>query len=95
MLGAWWSRYWPYTAEELEDIAHGYWAHSIPLDMIVSDMAWHYHNETPIDWAGYAWSKALFPNPAGFQVQTLTLTPNTNPNSNPNPNPNPNLKKKP
>ena len=40
-LGVWWSRYWPYTAEDLEDIARGYAEHSIPLDVLVSDMAWH------------------------------------------------------
>jgi alpha-glucosidase len=38
-LGVWWSRYWPYTAEDLEDIARGYASHSIPLDVLVSDMA--------------------------------------------------------
>ena len=34
-LGVWWSRYWPYTAEDLEDIARGYATHSIPLDVLV------------------------------------------------------------
>jgi alpha-glucosidase len=67
VLGTWWSRYWPYTAEELQDIARGYAAHSIPLDMIVSDMAWHFHNESKIDWAGYSWSKELFPAPDVFK----------------------------
>ena len=40
-LGVWWSRYWPYTSEDLEDIARGYEQHAIPLDVLVSDMAWH------------------------------------------------------
>ena len=30
-------------------------------------MAWHYHDETPIDWAGYSWSKELFPAPSVFK----------------------------
>ena len=34
----------------------------------VSDMAWHYHNETPIDWAGYSWSDELFPAPETFKA---------------------------
>ena len=63
VLGTWWSRYWPYTAEDLQDIARGYARHSLALDIIVSDMAWHYHNEaSPPDWAGYGWSSALFPS---------------------------------
>ena len=68
-LGVWWSRYWPYTAEDLEDIARGYAEHSIPLDVLVSDMAWHYHGEKPVSWAGYTWGKQLFPNPSGFLEQ--------------------------
>jgi hypothetical protein len=78
VLGTWWSRYWPYTAEELQDIARGYAAHGVPLDMVVSDMAWHYHNETPVDWAGYGWSKALFPAPRAFagwlEAQRMNFT---------------------
>ena len=62
----WWSRYWPYTAEDLMDIAHAYAEHSLPIDTLVSDMAWHYHNETRIDWGGYTWSPELFPTPNDF-----------------------------
>ncbi len=65
-LGVWWSRYWPYTAEDLEDIARGYASHSIPLDVLVSDMAWHYHGESNVAWGGYSWGKQLFPNPSKF-----------------------------
>ena len=70
-LGVWWSRYWPYTAEDLEDIARGYHEHSIPLDVLVSDMAWHYHGEAPVDWGGYTWSPQLFPEPEAF-LQSLS-----------------------
>lgn len=66
-LGVWWSRYWPYTAEDLNDIARGYASHAIPLDVLVSDMAWHYHGEDQgIAWGGYSWGKQLFPNPRKF-----------------------------
>jgi hypothetical protein len=41
-LGVWWSRYWPYTAEDLLDIARGYASHAIPLDVLVSDMVGSY-----------------------------------------------------
>jgi alpha-glucosidase (family GH31 glycosyl hydrolase) len=65
-LGVWWSRYWPYTAEELLEIADGYASRSIPIDVLVSDMAWHFHNETKVDSGGYAWSPQLFPAPMDF-----------------------------
>ena len=58
------SRYWPYTAEDLLDIARGYAEHAVPLDVLVSDMAWHYHGEDPVEWGGYSWGKQLFPAPA-------------------------------
>ena len=66
LLGVWWSRYWPYTAEDLLEIAEGYRTHSLPIDVLVSDMAWHYHNESNIDWGGYNWSPELFPTPEDF-----------------------------
>ena len=72
-LGVWWSRYWPYTAEDLEDIAEAYSEHTVPLDVLVSDMAWHYHGEQPIQWGGYTWGKQLFPEPAHF-LSTLADT---------------------
>jgi alpha-glucosidase len=65
-LGVWWSRYWPYTAEDLTEIARGYATHAIPLDVLVSDMAWHYHGEEEVEWGGYSWGEQLFPRPAHF-----------------------------
>ena len=49
------------------EIADGYAAHTIPIDTLVSDMAWHFHNESQIDWGGYAWSPELFPEHSLFQ----------------------------
>jgi alpha-glucosidase (family GH31 glycosyl hydrolase) len=70
VLGVWWSRYWPYTTEDLEDIARSYGLHSTPLDVLVSDMAWHYHGEAPVKWGGYSWGPQLFPEPAHY-LQTI------------------------
>lgn len=42
-----------YTAEDLLEIAQGYAERSIPIDVVVSDMAWHYHAEQKVDWGGY------------------------------------------
>ena len=47
-------------------VLQGYAEHALPIDTLVSDMAWHYHNETQIDWGGYAWSPELFPTPSDF-----------------------------
>ena len=41
VLGAWYSRYWPYTAQDFRDIVDGYRQHDFPLDVVVMDMDWH------------------------------------------------------
>ena len=72
VLGVWYSRYWPYKADEFKQIVQEYQQHDFPLDMMVMDMDWH-----PIDskipgikrgyagevWTGYTWNKALIPDP--------------------------------
>lgn len=61
-LGAWWSRYWAYSDQELKDLVNGFSAHDLPLDVLVVDMDWH----TPYAWTGYTWNRELFPDPAAF-----------------------------
>jgi alpha-glucosidase len=77
-FGAWWSRYWSYTDQELEGIIQGFHAHSIPLDVLVIDMDWHptmgVHwwddkldpSAHTLGWTGYSWNKLLFPDPEAF-----------------------------
>ena len=60
----------PQTAEDLEDIARGYHEHSVPLDVLVSDMAWHYHGEAPVDW-GATPGRLIISEPAAF-LQSLS-----------------------
>ncbi len=62
VLGAWWSRYWAYSAEELKQVVRDFEAHDLPLDVLVIDMDWH----TPDSWTGYTWNRELFPDPEGF-----------------------------
>jgi len=62
LLGAWWSRYWPYTDAELRQVVLDFASHRLPLDVVVIDMDWH----LPDSWTGYTWNRELFPDPAGF-----------------------------
>ena len=61
-LGAWFSRYRPYCADDLLAIADEFRRRGFPLDILVVDMDWH----TPDGWTGYTWNRALFPNPPAF-----------------------------
>jgi len=62
VLGAWWSRYWAYSAQDLKDLVRGFERHGLPLDVLVIDMDWH----TPHNWTGYTWNRELFPDPPAF-----------------------------
>ncbi|MEA3339064.1 MAG: glycoside hydrolase family 31 protein, partial [Chloroflexota bacterium] len=62
VLGAWWSRYWAYSAQDLKDLVRDFERHDLPLDVLVVDMDWH----TPHSWTGYTWNRELFPDPPAF-----------------------------
>jgi len=68
VFGAWWSRYWHYSDQELKDLVAAYREHDVPLDILVVDMDWHLVGpEYPQGgWTGYTWDPKLFPDPAGF-----------------------------
>ena len=40
-FGAWWSRYWAYSDQEIEEIIRGFRENETPLDVFVIDMDWH------------------------------------------------------
>ena len=44
-FGAWWSRYWDYTDQEIEEIIRGFRENDTPLDVFVIDMGWHISND--------------------------------------------------
>ena len=67
-LGNWWSRYWEYTQEELENLMLDFRAHAVPLSVCIVDMDWHITqtgNECS-GWTGYTWNRQLFPQPEKF-----------------------------
>jgi len=77
-LGAWYSRYWPYTSREYRDIVKEYADHGFPLDVIVMDMDWHKPG-----WTGWSWNRTLLPDAEEllkwFHSQGLAVTLNVHP----------------
>ena len=77
-FGAWWSRYWAYSDQELDDLVKEFHQNSIPFDVFVIDMDWHLNrsqlqamHETDqsghnLGWSGYTWNPLLFPDPKAF-----------------------------
>ncbi len=79
VLGAWWSRFWAYHADDLVALVNDFQAHEVPLDVLVIDMDWH----SPDGWTGYTWNNNLFPEPEKFlawvHAQGLYTTLNLHP----------------
>ena len=77
-FGAWWSRYWAYSDQELDELVRGFRENDTPLDVLVIDMDWHINDEQlkamgetdqsgeRLGWTGYTWNKLLFPDPEPF-----------------------------
>ncbi len=77
-FGAWWSRYWDYSDQELDELVKGFHENDVPLDVFVIDMGWHTSKAQltamgekdqsghDLGWSGYTWNKILFPNPDAF-----------------------------
>jgi len=77
-FGAWWSRYWDYSDQEIEEIVRGFHENDVPLDVFVIDMGWHISREQlqargekdqsghGLGWSGYSWNPLLFPDPDMF-----------------------------
>ena len=77
-FGSWWSRYWAYSDQEIQEIIRGFHQNDVPLDVFVIDMDWHLNAEQlkaageqdksghTLGWTGYTWNKFLFPDPDQF-----------------------------
>ncbi|KAK9236533.1 glycosyl hydrolases family 31-domain-containing protein [Lipomyces kononenkoae] len=68
-LGNWWSRYYPYKAEEYLALMDRFRAEGVPLSVGVIDMDWHVVDVDPVHgsgWTGYSWNSQLFPDPVAF-----------------------------
>jgi alpha-glucosidase (family GH31 glycosyl hydrolase) len=78
VLGAWYSRYWPYTSEDYREIVAEYEQQDFPLDVIVMDMDWHKEG-----WTGWSWNRRLLPDAEEllnwFHQQGLRVTLNVHP----------------
>ncbi len=74
-LGNWWSRYYPYQADEYLALMDKFRDEGIPLSVAVIDMDWHLVTDKCVmdagvtGWTGYTWNKKLFPNPAAFLAE--------------------------
>ncbi|MFP4551798.1 MAG: TIM-barrel domain-containing protein [Spirochaetales bacterium] len=65
--GVWWSRYWPYTDQELIELIEQFREARIPLTVSIADMDWHItKNEYTNGWTGFTWNKEYFPDPERF-----------------------------
>ncbi|MGD0841683.1 MAG: TIM-barrel domain-containing protein [Candidatus Acidiferrales bacterium] len=96
-FGVWWSRYWAYSDQELDDLVHDFRANDVPLDVLVIDMDWHptfgvkwWENKDDasghtLGWSGYSWNHLLFPDPGDFlkklHTDGLKVTLNVHPAS--------------
>jgi len=94
-FGAWWSRYWAYDDQELNELVRGFHRNDVPLDVLVIDMDWHptlgMHFDRldasghTLGWTGYSWNRVLFPDPEDFlrhlHAEGLKVTLNLHPAS--------------
>lgn len=68
-LGNWWSRYYPYSAEEYLQLMDRFHDEGLPFSVGTLDMDWHLVHDkrvTGSGWTGYTWNRELFPDPEGF-----------------------------
>ncbi|OLT43813.1 hypothetical protein BJF86_13540 [Serinicoccus sp. CNJ-927] len=69
VLGNWWSRYHPYSAQEYAALLDRFAADRVPFSVAVIDMDWHLVDIDPAlgsGWTGYTWNRDLFPDPTAF-----------------------------
>ena len=67
-LGNWWSRYWEYTQEDIQQLVERFRQEAIPLSVFIIDMDWHITQtgNASSGWTGFSWNHALFPDPPGL-----------------------------
>ena len=96
-FGIWWSRYWDYSDQELDQLVREFHENGVPLDVLVIDMGWHLskaqleaahdidQSGQNLGWTGYTWNPVLFPDPSAFlahiHAQGLKATLNLHPAS--------------
>jgi alpha-glucosidase len=80
-FGLWWSRFWAYSDQELNELVRGFHENDTPLDVLVIDMDWHTSQSQleaahevdqsgqQLGWSGYTWNHLLFPDPEQLLAQ--------------------------
>jgi len=69
VLGNWWSRYFPYTADGYLALHDRFEDEGLPFSVAVIDMDWHLVDIPPrfgSGWTGYTWNRDLVPDPEAF-----------------------------
>ncbi len=64
-LGNWWSRFWEYTQQDLQQLVDRFHQEEIPLSTLIIDMDWHITRTCNAcsGWTGFSWNRKLFPDP--------------------------------
>lgn len=79
-LGNWWSRFYPYSADEYIRLVDGFKKDDLPFTVAVVDMDWHWTDPGKRfryrsfggaymfkkGWTGYTWNSELFPDHRAF-----------------------------
>jgi len=74
-LGNWWSRFYPYSADEYLALMDRFKEEQVPLSVAVVDVDWHLIHDERVQatgssgWTGYTWSDSLFPDPENFMAE--------------------------
>ena len=74
-LGNWWSRWYPYSADDYLELMDMFRDKGVPLSVCVLDMDWHWVDDPRVKeagvsgWTGYSWNTKLIPDPKKFLSQ--------------------------
>ncbi len=72
MHGVWYSRWYPYDDNYINELVEGFDREGFPLDVLSMDMDWHTiadartgigHNNTALGWTGFTWNRSLIADP--------------------------------
>lgn len=68
--GIWYSRWYPYTQKDFEELIQGYKDNDFPIDILSIDMDWHKQNHKngvghawTYGWSGHTWNREMIPHP--------------------------------
>jgi alpha-glucosidase (family GH31 glycosyl hydrolase) len=64
-LGNWWSRFWPYSQEDIVNLVSQFKEKNFPFSVFIIDMDWHITQtgNQCSGWTGFSWNHDLIPQP--------------------------------